>query len=203
MKNEIVELGTNEWSGTLRVYNLATKICRREHADLEIVAAAAILHDLGKIFEKAEGKPHYIAGQQRKIDLLTSSGYSGEEIKRIINVVENHQKKSTPEVVNLESAVLQDADSIDELGLIGLIRSAIWHGKRNDPIYFFDSFRKQVSSLPEVQKHSRSIVDHQFDKLLALDKFMNTQTGQLIAKKRIRKMRTLLSQLKGEVLAKE
>jgi len=144
-----------------------------------------------------------LAGRSRKAELLENAGYTKEETKQIIEITENHQKKTTPEPINLESAILQDADSVDELGLIGLIRSALWHGKHNDPVYFLDSFKRPILDYPEIQKKSKSIVDHQFDKLFRLDKFMNTETGKMIARNRIEKMRSLLSQLEREIIADE
>lgn len=203
MESDIAEIGINEWSGTLRVYNVAIKICESEGGSLETIAPAALLHDLGKIDERKEHKPHYVAGEQRKKNLLRRAGYSDQEIARIVAVIEAHQKKFTPSAVSLEDAILQDADSIDELGLIGLIRSAIWHSKRGDPIYFFDSFRKHASGVPEVHKPSRSIVDHQYDKLLALDKFMNTQTGRKLARRRIMRMNRLMVLLGEEIQAQK
>lgn len=203
MNSDVNELGLQEWEATMRVYNLAIEIGRNEGADLEILAPAALLHDLGKIYETREGTPHHIAGVARKVQLLQSAGYSEEEIKRIIDTISVHQKKLTPNAASLEGKVLQDADNVDEMGLVGLIRSAMWHSKKGDPIYLPESLDRHPRTKPEMHIASPSVLDHLYDKLLTLDNILNTKTGKRLGRQRIRTMSNLVATLKDEILAQD
>jgi len=200
MQKDTQKLGAEEWAATLRVYNIAVRISKSEGADLQVVGPGALLHDLGKLYEKRERKPHQLAGVRRKLWLLSHAGFNSSEIVKILETISSHQRKVTLRVKSLEGKVLQDADNIDEIGVIGLLRSAMWHAKHGDPVYLLGSFRNRASVRPELYKPSSSLVDHLYDKLLTLDRIMNTQTGRQIARLRIREMYSLIDTLKKEIL---
>ena len=52
---EFFRLSHHDWSHVERVYNMALRIAKREGADLDVVKAAVLLHDVARAMED-EGK---------------------------------------------------------------------------------------------------------------------------------------------------
>lgn len=191
-------LNINDTMHTARVYNLAIDIAKSEGANLDIVAMGALLHDIGKINKKT-GLDHTLAGVPIAEEILSKINIKDAEIKIVKECVLKHQIKDPASKSDiLEVQIIQDADLIDELGAIGILKCTIYHAKQGDPIYFLDSFSRIVNEEPEMNGKSISIVDHFYDKLLVLDKKMNTSKGKEIALERIKTIEYFRNELKNE-----
>ncbi len=191
-------LSLDDTMHTIRVYNVAIEIGKSEGANLDILALGALLHDIGKI-QRDSTKGHASAGVPISERILKKIDCTDDESSIIIDCVAKHQiKNPESESNNLEVQIIQDADLIDELGAIGIIKCVSFHTKRSDPICLENSFSRVSLDMPEMLKKSVSIVDHFYDKLLILDRKMNTIAGRNIAQERIEHMKGFLKHLKGE-----
>jgi len=113
-----------------RVLKLALRLGESEGADLEIVWAAALLHDVARKEQDELGGMvcHAERGGELARDILKEMGISEESIKKVVHCVETHRfrKENIPESV--EAMVLYDADKLDAIGAIGILRAGSFSG---------------------------------------------------------------------------
>ena len=105
---------------TFRVRDLALRIAKREGADKEIVEIAALLHDIGLI--KAY-KSHDRWGAPIARHYLEKRGFDLVKIGKIVNCILTHSGNGNPET--LEQKIIYDADSLEKLGALGVVRLAV------------------------------------------------------------------------------
>ena len=102
---------------TMRVYRWAIKLQAKVGGDLEIIALAALLHDVGW----EEGADHGEVGAEIAVDYLDSMGYDPEMISRIGEIIRIHDDKDTERELSLECKVVMDADLLDEVGAVSVL----------------------------------------------------------------------------------
>lgn len=102
---------------TMRVYRWAIKLQAQIGGDLEIIALAALLHDVGW----EEGREHGEVGAEIAVEYLDSIGLEPEKISRIGEIIRIHDDKDTEAELSLECKVVMDADLLDEVGAISVL----------------------------------------------------------------------------------
>ena len=177
-----------------RVYNLAVRIAEKEHADLDVVRAAALLHDIARALED-EGKIEDHAAESARMaeKILEQVRFPKEKSDRIIHCIESHRFKKGLKPESLEAMILQDADRLDMLGAVGIARVFARSGWSNMPIH--------DPSTPPKEKYdgkSQSSVNHIYEKILKLKETINTKTAQQIAEERHRFTEQFLDRLLRE-----
>ena len=100
-------------SHSLTVLDYAEQILAHEPGDVLIVAAAAILHDIGihqaqKKHSSSAGKWQEIEGPPIARDILTKLGMPSELIKHICDIIANHH--SAANIDTPEFRIIWDAD---------------------------------------------------------------------------------------------
>ncbi|MEM3400236.1 MAG: HD domain-containing protein [Candidatus Micrarchaeia archaeon] len=166
---------THDYGHTLRVCELAEEIARSEDADVEIVRASALLHDVGYAIdeEKHDEKSAEIASA-----LLEMTDFPKEKIPNVIECILSHRYSKGKHAVSIEAKILQDADRLDAIGALGVARCFLWTGKRGGNLSIG--------------------IAHFYDKLLKLKDGMNTKAGKKIAEKRHKVMEDFIKQLEEE-----
>jgi uncharacterized protein len=186
----------HDFAHICRVMGLCERIGRVENANIEILLAAAMLHDVVNL---PKNHPERLLASQMAADhstgLLTDAGFSEPEIKQIAAVIREHSYSLGRPPTSIESAVLQDADKLDAVGAIGVMRAVTCGAKIGSSYY--DS----VDPLAESREldDKRYVIDHFFTKLLKLPDLMNTRAGRDEAERRVRFVRLFLEQLKTEI----
>lgn len=102
---------------TMRVYRWAIKLQAKVGGDLEIIALAALLHDVGW----KEGREHGEVGAEIAVNYLDSIGMEPEKISRIGEIIRLHDDKDTEAELSLECQVVMDADLLDEVGAVSVL----------------------------------------------------------------------------------
>jgi uncharacterized protein len=181
----------------MRVYKNAELIGRREGADMEVLLAAVLLHDL-VVYPKGSAKRSKSADDSADMaeKILQDYGYSQEKIDKICYGIRTHSysKKLTPST--LEGKILQDADRLDALGAIGIARTFSVGGSENRMFYNpGDPFCKSRSQSDDKQW----TLDHFQAKLLKLKDLMHTQTARDMAQERADFMDLFIEQLQKEI----
>lgn len=118
----------HDFDHVLRVLALAERLARAEGADLEIVRAAALLHDVARSRPEVE---HARAGAETARRLL--AGQPPERVEAVAHAIEAHRFRLGPAPATLEARVLHDADKLDAIGAIGVARAFAFgglHGQR-------------------------------------------------------------------------
>ncbi len=103
------------WEHVKTVVKLAKKLARQTGADVEIVEAAAWLHDIKKF--DARGR-HPQEGAKFARTFLKGTDFPKQKIGRVAEAIELHMGLWLDEPLdNLEAAVLWDADKLSKIGL--------------------------------------------------------------------------------------
>lgn len=115
-RRELRVWGPYGYSHVRRVLRLCLLIGGEEGADLDVLRAAALLHDVAK---PREGE-HGALGAEVASRVLGEMGLGGEFIDRVGHAIRAHTRRVEPET--LEARVLRDADTIDKWGAVGVAR---------------------------------------------------------------------------------
>jgi uncharacterized protein len=123
----------------MRVYNMAMKIAKAEkNVDMEVLQAATLLHDIARDREDRDktGKIcHARESAKMCVPILAGLGFSKDKIKKIQNCIVAHRFKTNRRPINIEEKILFDADKLDSLGAIVIVRAGMWMGRHNCSIF--------------------------------------------------------------------
>lgn len=120
-----------------RVYYLGERLARSENADLEIVRAAALLHDAQGAAPGAAGRlEHHLASAEFALQVLTAEGWPPERIAAVQHCIRAHRFRDDSEPpATIEAKVLFDADKLDVLGAVGVERVIAYAVLAGQPVY--------------------------------------------------------------------
>jgi uncharacterized protein len=123
--------GSHDWDHTERVYRLCMHIGRAEGADLEVLAVAAFLHDVGRSHEdESKGTIcHAEKGAEIAETLLVNYPLSDEKKQNIVHCIGSHRFRGNNAPETLEARTLFDADKLDSIGAIGIGRAFLFAGE--------------------------------------------------------------------------
>jgi HD superfamily phosphodiesterase len=102
------------WRHTLRVSQWGKKIAIIEGADIELVVAACLLHDIASFDVLENDNDHGRAGAIVARPFLQELGYLPEQVENICTSVAEHVDVQEPST--LEARIVTDADNIDRFG---------------------------------------------------------------------------------------
>lgn len=114
-----------------RVHETALYIGRRINARLDIISAAALLHDIGRRHEMAEQGAicHAEKGARLAEDILSGLDFDQDTISRIVHCIATHRYRSDNPPTTIEAEILFDADKLDCIGAIGIGRAFLFAGQ--------------------------------------------------------------------------
>lgn len=186
-----------------RVYRMAEKLALLEGADLEIVHAAALLHDSrGSDPNSGERLSHHEASARFAEQVLQAEGWPLERIRAVQHCIRAHryrgEKENEPETI--EAKVLFDADKLDVLGAIGVARTIGFAVQAGQPIYAepTEQFVKEGVKQPD-EPHS-SYHEYLF-KLRKVKNRLFTSSARQLASARDAFLTEFYEQLRAEIKA--
>jgi len=186
------------WEHVERVYKLALHIAQQEGANPFIVGMAALMHDLGRTSASDGTRHHADLSEIAAAELLTAYQVPPEAQQEILHAIEAHSFSRGIEARTLEARVVRDADRLDGLGAIGVLRWAISatirRSRQTQAYHPLDPFAEQRE--PDDRNY---MLDHFFKKLLKLSDTMATETGRVMARRRTNFMLAYLDELRGEL----
>jgi uncharacterized protein len=196
IKKKLENDAAHDFEHVMRVLKNAKMIARKEKADLKIITAAVLLHDL-VTYPKSDPRSKNSSSESaiKSKKFLKKHGFSQDKIEIISDAIRDHSFSRGVIPRTLEGKILQDADRLDALGAIGIARTFSVGGAENRPFYNrIDPFCKKRS--PDDKSWT---LDHFYKKLLLLGKKMNTKTGKIEARKRMKIMKKFIDELKKEI----
>jgi len=110
----------------LRVWKKSKILCEKLNGDLEVVAAAVMLHDLGRHhgLEIHGEKSAEIAGP-----ILERHNFPKDKIPKVLESIAQHDYNFPAEKRKaIEAKILYDADKMDAFGIIGVYRHVLFVG---------------------------------------------------------------------------
>ncbi len=103
------------WKHTLRVAQFGKVIAENEVADVELVVAACLLHDIAWFDTNADNsREHGRIGAEKAKPILESLGYNHQQIETVCYAISTHVDDDNPDT--LEAKILSDADNVDRFG---------------------------------------------------------------------------------------
>ena len=191
---------SHDFNHILRVVRMCERIGRVEGADLNILLPAALLHDVVNVPKNhPDRKEASKMAAKEASGILFHLGYSDSEIERISTVIVEHSFSLGKAPSSIESAILQDADRLDALGAIGIMRT-VSCGARFEARYYDDEDPFAINRALDDKSFT---LDHFYVKLFQLADKMNTQSAKTQALARMEFMKTFVQQLKEEIGANE
>jgi uncharacterized protein len=139
-----------------RLYALTLQVGASHSYDDDVVFAAAWLHDLG-VFTghrpedlEALAKWDSVAySLDRAPGILTRLGFPAAKIPAVLDAIATHQPKDQP--TSMEGIILRDADILEQLGAVGILRAVCKVGRDTRFPTFTDavaSIRRALDVLP-------------------------------------------------------
>jgi uncharacterized protein len=181
----------HDFDHVLRVTALAIKIAQAEGADVEIVRAAALLHDLGLDSGRVG---HEEVAAQRAYEIL--AGQPPDKIEAVAQAIRSHRFRAGPPPQTLEAKCLFDADKLDAIGAIGVARVFAYGGASGQRLW---------GQVREGYEEGRTSDDehtpaHEFVvKLAKIKDRLTTETGRRMGKERHEFMAAFFDRLEAEV----
>jgi uncharacterized protein len=122
------------FSHVLRVYRLCELIGKQENADLEILRAAALLHDVDGDVDVRDD--HHLAAAKFAEGILFKEGWKKTRIEEVTHCIRAHRFRDNLEKPqSLEAKVLFDADKIDAIGAVGVARAVSYAVRAGMDVY--------------------------------------------------------------------
>lgn len=173
----------HNWQHILRDLTRAIMIGPIEKANMKIVLASVLLHDIGRLYPDL-GSDHHEVGATKAPEYLRKAGFKSEDVSQIAHCIRAHGPRGTEEPKTLEAKVVYDADVLScSVGYIGVSR-------------VFDYFMreekmgvKDLMKIPSGKKGPR--------------RDFYTETGKTMGEEGLKKARDFWEELKLELKAEQ
>jgi uncharacterized protein len=184
----------HDFDHVLRVLALAERLCQEEGADLEIVRAAALLHDVARGRGDRLETDHAQAGAEVARQLLAE--HPTEKVEAVAHAIAAHRFRTGPEPQTLEARVLHDADKLDAIGAIGVARAYAYGGHEGQRLW-----AKVPADYGESQanRHEHTPVHEYHIKLVKIKDRLLTESARRMATERHAVMVAFYERLEREV----
>jgi uncharacterized protein len=165
-----------------RVYELALKLAKQQGADIDedALLAAAYIHDVGAIEPyRQSGLDHVNLSAKFAEEMLLSTSFPESKIPLVQEIILGHMFYADP-TDSTEAILFHDADTLDYLGAIGVVRMLSMVG--------LDDWTPDIkTAIALLQRFSRELADK-----------LKTIPAQRIGKVRQAEMRSFLAALSDE-----
>lgn len=179
-----------------RVVNVAKIIGREMNANLHVIVPAAYLHDCVYISKTdTRRKEASRISADKAIELLKYWGYPSEHFAEIHHAILAHSFSAGIPASTLEAKIVQDADRLEALGAIGIIRCFTLGGMTGRPLY------SKEDPFCENRKadDNHNTLDHFYIKLLGLSKTLHTPWAKKEGCIRLERLESFLLSLQNEI----
>jgi putative nucleotidyltransferase with HDIG domain len=185
----------------LAVEGLALLIKRKQRlrADVEVVRAAALVHDVG--YALGPGREHIVTGMAYAQEVLPKVGFPAQKISAVLQVIKHHDDRKpegtggTPNIA--EVLLVKDADTLTVMGAMGLTRLAYFTAYLNGPIVPFEALLDGQAL--DGWGLGTSLTAHLFGWYQKLPTHLHLEASKEIARQRLLFQRAFEKQLKREL----
>ncbi|RON22982.1 phosphohydrolase [Pseudomonas brassicacearum] len=190
------EDGAHDLSHLQRVWHNARTIHTQEGGDLEVLLAAVLLHDCVAVEKNSplRSQASRLAAEKAS-GVLADLNWSGSKISAVTHAIEAHSFSANIPATSLEAQIMQDADRLDSLGLLGVARTFYVAGRMGSALYDPQDPQAQRRDYDD----KRFCLDHFQTKLLHLANGFQTPTGRHMAQIRHERLKGFMEQFKEEI----
>lgn len=179
-----------------RVVKNAKYLIKHEGGNELIIITSCYLHDIidTKLFSDIEKQ------KEKIVKLLVECKYLPSQIEEIITIIESvsYSKGNINSVDNLNLEIVRDADRLDALGAMGIIRT-IEYGTSKKRLFYEEENILRENDCVSFNKSTETTLSHFYDKLLKLKDYMHTFTAKKIAIKRTEFIENFLNEFYEEL----
>ncbi len=188
----------HDFDHVLRVLAIAERLAIQENANLEVIRAAALLHDIARADEdRLPGSDHAQIGADRARRILLDRGATISLANAVADTIAAHRFRSDRRPETLEAKILFDADKLDSIGAIGIARAYAVSGALNQRLYGPVS-SDAVATRDQRNSHHSAVAEFAV-KLSKVRELMYTETARQIAEERHQYMVEFFRRLEQEV----
>lgn len=190
------EDGAHDLSHLQRVWHNARTLQAEEGGDLEVLLAAVLLHDCVAVEKNSPLRSQASRLAAKKAaSVLLEMHWPEEKITAVSHAIEAHSFSANITPLTLEAKIVQDADRLDSLGMLGVARTFYVAGRMGSALYDPND--------PEAKEReyddTRFCLDHFQTKLLHLADGFQTTAGQRLAQLRHQRLKGFMEQFKEEI----
>jgi uncharacterized protein len=188
--------GSHDVSHLHRVWNNVCAIRDKEGGDHQVLLAATLLHDCVAV---EKNSPFRASASRlaaaRATELLAEMGWDEERTSAVAHAIEAHSYSANITPTTLEAKILQDADRLDAIGMVGVARLFYVSGRMGSHLYDPADPQAQRRELND----KRFAVDHFTTKIFTLAQGFQTRTGREMAQVRHERAQRFLREFMEEI----
>jgi uncharacterized protein len=187
---------------TERVHKTALHIGRLTGARLDVLSAAALLHDIGRRYETREqGKIcHAEKGAELAREILAELDFAPALIIEITHCIEAHRYRGDKVPRTLEAKILYDADKLDSIGAVGIGRAFLFAGQTGAKLH--NESDVDILACKPYSKEDTAYREFKF-KMSKIKDRMLTPEGRRLAEERHNFMEVFFERLERETKGAE
>ncbi len=146
----------DKFSHQARLYHLATRLAEGQPYDDDVLYAAAWMHDLGVFIghrpvdlAALAAWDHVAYAASQVPPILKQLGFPESKIPAVIEVIRTHLPSGRP--TSFEGTLLRDADLLEQLGAIAVLRTVSKVGRDTRFVRYSDAvrvLRRNMEQLP-------------------------------------------------------
>ena len=179
-----------------RVFANAMRIHASEGGEAEVLAAAVLLHDCVSVEKNSplRAQASRLAAEKAS-GILADMGWQRQRIDACAHAITTHSFSAGIPPETIEAKILQDADRLDAIGMIGIARLFYIGGRMGSSLY------DPADPKAEHRLHDdkRYALDHLPVKLFKLADGFQTETGAALAKERDRRLHLFRDMMLEEI----
>ncbi|MBP1874406.1 uncharacterized protein J2Z19_004132 [Ensifer adhaerens] len=192
----VADDGSHDASHLIRVWKNAARIHAEEGGAERVLAAAVLLHDCVSV---EKNSPHRMQASrlaaEKATDILRNLDWSAEDIVSVAHAILTHSFSANVAPETIEAKILQDADRLDAIGMVGAARCFYIAGRMGSGLY------DPLDPLAEDREldDKAFAIDHFETKLFKLADGFQTAAGRRLALERQQRLRDVLAMMLDEI----
>ena len=188
--------GAHDVAHLQRVWHTARTLHATEGGDLEVLLAAVLLHDCVSVEKNSplRSQASRLAADKAS-SVLKELDWPNEKISNVAHAIEAHSFSANITPITLEAKIVQDADRLDSLGMLGVARTFYVAGRMGAALYDPQDPEARARDYND----TRFCLDHFQTKLLHLADGFQTVAGQRLAQIRHQRLKGFMEQFKEEI----
>ncbi|OXI15925.1 HD domain-containing protein [Burkholderia sp. AU15512] len=188
--------GSHDTSHLQRVWKNAAAIHAQEGGDAQVLFAATLLHDCVAVEKDSplRAQASRLSAEKAR-QVLKSLDWPDAKIDAVAHAVEAHSFSACVAPKTIEAKVLQDADRLDAIGMVGVARCFYVAGRLGSALYDPADPHASARELDD----TRFAIDHFRTKLLRLSTGFQTFTGTRMAIVRRDRLQRFLDEFSDEI----
>ncbi|WP_426233977.1 HD domain-containing protein [Pseudomonas sp. TWP3-2] len=190
------EDGAHDLSHLQRVWHNVRTLQAEEGGDLQVLLAAVLLHDCVAVEKNSplRSQASRLAAEKAAV-VLAELDWSSAKISAVTHAIEAHSFSANITPTTLEARLMQDADRLDSLGMLGVARTFYIAGRMGSALY--DPVDPEATQRD--YDDQRFCLDHFQTKLLHLAEGFQTDAGRRLAQVRHQRLKGFMEQFKEEI----